>query len=88
MAKGKTIPKITFSFLKPNAHGKNIPTLVIELTNATVVSYSRGRNLPGNLKHSKTNEFETEDVTFSFQKIEITWTDGGISAQDDWEAAA
>jgi len=86
--KGKGIPKLKLTFLKPDAHGKNIPTLVIELIDAILVGYSRGRNLPGNLKHSKTNEFEIEEIKFAFQKIEMTWTDGGISAQDDWESAA
>lgn len=28
---------------------------------------------------------EFEEITFTYQKIEWTWVDGGITAQDDWE---
>ena len=28
----------------------------------------------------------TESISFTYQKIEWTWIDGGITAQDDWEA--
>jgi type VI secretion system secreted protein Hcp len=27
-----------------------------------------------------------EEVTFTYQKIQWAWTDGGITAQDDWES--
>jgi type VI secretion system secreted protein Hcp len=27
-----------------------------------------------------------EEITFTYQKIQWTWVDGGISAQDDWQA--
>ena len=27
-----------------------------------------------------------EEITFTYQKITWTWTDGGIIAQDDWQA--
>jgi type VI secretion system secreted protein Hcp len=29
---------------------------------------------------------EFEEISFTYQKIEWTWTDGGITADDDWEA--
>ncbi len=32
--------------------------------------------------------YEYEDITFLFEEIEVTWNDGGISAQDDWESAS
>src|ERR1700678_3115759 len=28
------------------------------------------------------------EITFTYQKIEWTWTDGGITASDDWETPA
>jgi type VI secretion system secreted protein Hcp len=30
--------------------------------------------------------YEVEEVSFTFQKIDMVWTDGGISASDDWES--
>jgi type VI secretion system secreted protein Hcp len=44
----------------------------IKLTNASVSSY---------VSHGL-----TESWSFTYQKIEWTWVDGGITAQDDWEA--
>ncbi len=29
---------------------------------------------------------EYEEVAFTYQKIEWTWMDGGITAMDDWES--
>lgn len=84
MVKGKVIPKITLNFLKTNAQGKKAPTLGIELTDATLASYMRRRNPSGNPTHTTTNEFEIEEIRFTFLKITVTWTDGGISATDDW----
>jgi type VI secretion system secreted protein Hcp len=42
----------------------------IVLTNATIVS---DRKAGGN-----------EQITFDYQSIEVTWTDGGKTASDDW----
>ena len=28
----------------------------------------------------------TEQISFTYQKITWTWIDGGITAEDDWEA--
>jgi type VI secretion system secreted protein Hcp len=27
-----------------------------------------------------------EEITLTYQKIEWTWTDGGVTAEDDWES--
>ena len=29
---------------------------------------------------------EHEEISFTYQKIEWTWTDGGVTALDDWES--
>ena len=46
----------------------------IKLTNAHVSNYS---------SHGL-----TESWSFTYQKIEWTWLDGGITAQDDWQASS
>jgi type VI secretion system secreted protein Hcp len=48
----------------------------IKLTNASIASIRLLVDDQGNM---------TEEVTFTYQKIEWTWVDGGITAQDDWE---
>ena len=53
-----------------NAAGKTVAT--IKLTNAQVSVRSQAGL--------------TEHVSFTYQKITWTWVDGGISAEDDWEA--
>jgi type VI secretion system secreted protein Hcp len=50
--------------------GKQVAT--VKLTNASISDYvATGGN---------------ENWSFTYQKIEWTWLDGGITAQDDWEA--
>jgi type VI secretion system secreted protein Hcp len=46
--------------------------MTIKLTNASVAS------------RVQKGDFET--VSFTYQKIEWTWVDGGITAEDDWQA--
>jgi type VI secretion system secreted protein Hcp len=48
----------------------------IELENAAVAGISQQATADG----------FTERVSFTYQKIIWTWVDGGITAQDDWEA--
>ena len=51
-------------------NGQQVAT--IKLTNANIVDYvAHGSN---------------ESWSFTYQKIEWTWVDGGITASDDWEA--
>ena len=39
-----------------------------------------------NVKSPKLSRFnEYEEVAFTYQKIEWTWSDGGLMAADDWE---
>jgi type VI secretion system secreted protein Hcp len=52
--------------------GNNVMT--IKLTNASISQYGA---------HG-----ESETWSFTYQKIEWTWLDGGITAQDDWESTA
>jgi type VI secretion system secreted protein Hcp len=48
------------------------PYMTVKLTNANIAS--------------RTQTGETEEISFTYQKIEWTWVDGGITAEDDWEA--
>jgi type VI protein secretion system component Hcp len=63
-----------------------VPYFTITLTNAVVASVQRkpGQHSSQQLasEHLLTNELE--EFQLSFQKIDMTWTSGGISATDDW----
>ena len=56
----------------------------IQLTNASIASmreYMADNDDPNNAKLPL-----LEQITFTYQKIEWIWTDGGITASDDWES--
>jgi type VI secretion system secreted protein Hcp len=53
----------------------------IKLTNATVVSIALHKNRPP----APDGLHEYEEINFVYQKIEWTFTDGGISASDNWD---
>jgi type VI secretion system secreted protein Hcp len=53
-------------------NGQQVAT--IKLTNASVADYQQ---------HG-----DTDTWSFTYQKIEWTWIDGGITAQDDWETTS
>ena len=52
--------------------GSANPVATVKLTNASVAD--------------DTQHGSSETIAFTYQKIEWTWVDGGISAEDDWEA--
>ncbi|HLP40827.1 MAG TPA: type VI secretion system tube protein TssD [Fibrobacteria bacterium] len=56
----------------------------VKLTNANIASINfRSLN---NKNPELTRYAEYEEVAFTYQKIEWTWNDGGITAMDDWES--
>ncbi|MHB8575323.1 MAG: type VI secretion system tube protein TssD [Dehalococcoidia bacterium] len=79
------LTNVTFSFMSlNNAHGQATVDFTIKLQNASVASieqyvdyFSAGHPTSEDLRR-------LEDISFTFQKIEWTFTDGGITASDDW----
>jgi type VI secretion system secreted protein Hcp len=62
--------------------GTEYQHFTVKLTNARIVgirSYMLNNKNPELMRYA-----EAEEISFSYQKIEWTWTDGGITAQDDW----
>ena len=80
----KQLDKTTPLFLNALVNNENLTSVLIgllrngqqvatiKLTNASIADY--------------TANGENEHWSFTYQKIEWTWLDGGISATDDWEA--
>ena len=64
--------------------GSEVNHYTVKLTNANIASIHfrmlNNKN-PDLMKYA-----EFEEVSFTYQKIEWTWNDGGITADDDWEA--
>jgi len=59
---------------------KRIPSLIIQLTNASVAGVKRSSHT----ESRDTNELE--EIEFAFDKIEISRNDGKVSKIDDWTA--
>src|SRR5262245_59950712 len=68
----------------PSATGAEKQHYTVKLTNANIASIAF--RMPNN-KHPDLMKFtEYEEIAFTYQKITWTWLDGGITAEDDWEA--
>ncbi|UQA62547.1 Hcp family type VI secretion system effector [Polyangium aurulentum] len=64
--------------------GTEVQHYTVRLINANIASINFRM---ANNKHPELMKFaEYEEVSFTYQKIEWTWNDGGIMAMDDWES--
>ena len=64
--------------------GQEVQHFTVKLVNANIASIAFRM---ANNRHPDLMKFaEYEEIAFTYQKIEWTWTDGGIMAMDDWEA--
>jgi type VI secretion system secreted protein Hcp len=71
-------------FWRPSATGAEQQHYTVRLTNANIASIHFKM---ANNKHPDLMKFaEYEEIAFTYQKIEWTWVDGGITAMDDWES--
>lgn len=63
--------------------GSEVQHYTVKLTNANIAEIQFNM---ANIRDPALVKFaEYEQVSFTYQKIEWTWTDGGITADDDWE---
>ena len=64
--------------------GTEVQHYTVKLTNANIASIAFRM---ANNKHPDLMKFaEYEEVAFTYQQIDWTWNDGGITASDSWEA--
>lgn len=84
MVNNETITDFTLDFWRPSAHGAEVLFYTVNLKNASISEmreYMLDNKVPENMKFPP-----METVSFTYQKITWTWKDGGITAEDDWEA--
>jgi type VI secretion system secreted protein Hcp len=83
----EVIGTLNLNLVKTNGQGKTERYITITLTNAALAGYVR-KPLPHKSSTGRqqfvTNELEEFQITF--QKIDYTWTKGGISSSDSWDA--
>ncbi|MDO8739269.1 Hcp family type VI secretion system effector [Candidatus Deferrimicrobium sp.] len=80
------LTEVCFYFWRPTSTGQEKMYYKIILTNANVSSartFFPNTRIPLNMPLG-----HMEEVAFTYQKIEWTWEDGGVTAEDDWEARA
>jgi type VI secretion system secreted protein Hcp len=84
LVNNENISEWKLEFWRPSKTGKEEQHFTIDLLNGNIASIRQeqlNNKYPENMPH----EFR-EHVSFTYQKITWTWMDGGISAEDDWEA--
>lgn len=73
-------------FWESSSSGVEQQDYTIKLTNASIVSI---HFVMPNTKDPNTARLNPyEEIAFTYEKIQWTWNDGGITAEDDWEARA
>jgi type VI secretion system secreted protein Hcp len=83
-ANNEILTTVVLRAWRPTASGKEQQYYTVKLTNANVSqiqSEMLNNQYPDNLKLEV-----LEHISFTYQKIERTWTEGGISVEDDWES--
>jgi len=80
-ATGQHIPKAVLYVRRPNANGGLETYYKIEFEDCLITSVRAGVDLDSDGRSELVEEF-----TITFKKITWTWIDGGITAEDDWEA--
>ena len=79
----ETLTSCTIKFVRPSDHGTLDNYYMVKLTNASTASIEFKK---GDARGGAGRFGEYEEISFTYQKIEWTITDGGITATDDWEA--
>ncbi len=68
----------------PSATGAEKQHYTVRLTNANIASISS--RMLNNKNPELMRYAEYEEIAFTYEKIEWTWMDGGITALDDWQS--
>jgi len=84
LVNNENITNWKIEFWQPSKSGKEQQHYTVELINSSIAGVRQemlNNKYPENMQHK-----EREHISFCYQKIIWTWVDGGITAEDDWEA--
>ncbi len=80
----EVLSEVVLKFYATNINGAEVNSYTIKLANAFIAT------IDTNMENNKTDPGNKlpvlEDVSFVYQKIDWTWTDGGITSGDDLQA--
>jgi len=62
------------------------PNFSAELSGGVISSIRHVTATQGQTHSGIRHTSELEEIQFTFEKIDVTWNDGGITMQDDWNA--
>ena len=62
------------------------PNFTAELSGGLISSIKHVTATPGQTHSGIRPTSGLEEIQFTYEKIDVTWNDGGITAQDDWES--
>jgi type VI secretion system secreted protein Hcp len=82
LVNNENITEWTLQFWRPDRTGAEKQTYTIKLTNANIASIQFV--MPNNKEPQLAKLAEYEQVAFTYEKIEWTWVDGGVTAIDSW----
>jgi type VI secretion system secreted protein Hcp len=80
LASNEMLKEVVFEFVRTNARGQEEVYETIKLTNALVIGIQRGAG-----QRTGKNSKELEEVSFTYEKIEISHANGKTTATDDWQ---
>lgn len=83
---GDPLSSVELKFFLTDPKGLEKLYYTIKLTNAHISSIQTA--LPDARNPALSQYKVYEEIAFTYQKIEWTWVDGGVSASDDWESPA
>jgi type VI secretion system secreted protein Hcp len=84
LVNNETIKDWELQFWVPSATGAEKQHYTVRLTNSNIASVNF--RMLNNKNPDLMRYAEFEEIAFTYQKIEWTWVDGGITAMDDWES--
>lgn len=79
--KGVTLKKATLELTRATPTGGHETYMTITMTDVLITSYQSGGS---GSETGQITMMPTEEITFTYQKIEIKWIDGGIEMVDTW----
>jgi type VI secretion system secreted protein Hcp len=79
-ATNENLTTVLFQFFKTDVTGKEYVFQTVKLTNASISDVKQYTD--------KSGFFEIDEVSFTFQKIEVDNTDGKTSFVDDWQSVS
>jgi type VI secretion system secreted protein Hcp len=80
----ESLPLVEFDFVHAGTNGQESIYETIKLTNAVISSVKDYMGFPEGGAPSDPRQLE--DVSFTFQKIDVSNNDGKTTAIDDWNA--